>query len=134
MKQKDLNKYQNNINGMMKELTCNFDVDNPEIRLSGEPTEVFSDVDAFNLNPARKVTEYYGNKIYLDRVRISPDIKFNKLRQICTKMFDDYTIKYSQSKTFLMSFKVPGNNQEWCRQTEAGDLEIRLYCKFEQTA
>lgn len=134
MNNKDLAKYQEQINGMMKELTYSYEINNPEIRLSGETTEVSSDVDAFQLNPARKVREYYGNKIYVDRVKVPVGIKFQTLGRVRKKMIDDYTMKVDKSPTHFMSFKVSENSQEWCRQTEIGDLEIRLICKFEENA
>lgn len=134
MNSKDLAKYQEQINGMMKELTYSYEINNPEIRLSGEPTEVSADVDAFQLNPARKVREYYGNKIYVDRAKIPTGIKFQTLGRVCKKMIEDYKTKHGGSETHLMSFKVSENSQEWCRQTEIGDLEIRLFCKFEENA
>ena len=134
MNNKDLAKYQKQIDGMMKELTHTYEIDNPEIRLSGEPTEVLSSTSVFSLNNVRKIQEYYGNKIYLDRMELSPMIEFKTLRRVVKKMVDDFKTKHSQSETFFMSFKLPGEAQEWCRQTEIDNLEIRLFCKFEETA
>ena len=130
----NLEKQQRIIDGMMKEITYNFEINNPEIRLSGTPTEVSTDVDVFQLNPARKIREHYGNSVYVDRVKISPDITFKTLKYVCNQMVLDFRNKYPDNTIFIRSFMVPGNAQEWCRQTELGDLEIRLFCKFEKTA
>lgn len=130
----DLNKKQREIDGMMKELTHRFEVNKPAVKISGTPTEVSADVDAFQLNPARKTREYYGNKVYVDRVKIEPNVEFRTLERICHQMVEDYFSSREKYELYLMSFKVSEKGQEWCRQTEIGDLEIRLICKFEETA